>query len=216
MRLEGGSRFQKQHTSIPVASLSFLSLCGAASLARSMSISGVSATAVLAVVDTGGTGVESAAVAEAGEGSAGAASPSTSANLAIETSLRREVSLLRGGMVTDQGNEISREGAGTVGLGMRGAKHQMGQWSYNEANHDSEDGAGESQCEQSKKVVAPWYGFNSLWQDKRIWMSWVTDGLFPWIQLEPMAYQSQLYHCEWCPSAQVPRRRAHGPCERVN
>lgn len=76
-----------------------------------MSISGVSATAVLAVVDDGGTGVESAAVAEAGEGSAGAASPSTSANLAIETSLRREVSLLRGGMVTtDQGNEISREG----------------------------------------------------------------------------------------------------------
>lgn len=74
----------------------------------------------------------------------------------------------------------------------------MGQWSYNEANHDSEDGAGESQCKQSKKVVAPRYDFNSLWQDKRIWMNWVADGLFFCTQLETMTYQSQLYHCEWC------------------
>lgn len=97
------------HTSIVVESFSFLSLCGAVSLARSMSISGVSVAAVLEVVDNGGRD-ESAAGADTGDGSAGVPSPSTSANLAMETSLRRDGSLLRGGMVSDQSDEFSRDG----------------------------------------------------------------------------------------------------------
>lgn len=138
------------HTSIVVESFSFLSLCGAVSLARSMSISGVSVAAVLEVVDNGGRD-ESAAGAETGDGSAGVPSPSTSANLAMETSLRRDESLLRGGMVSDQSDEFSRDGVfrrgiawsegpdGAMGLARDQSRFVV--WSKG------------SQCKKTKKVM---------------------------------------------------------------
>jgi hypothetical protein len=84
-------------TSMPTASRSFFSLGAADSLVRSMSTSGVSAVVGVATGFVIGSGRSAACAAEeTGEESTAAASPSPSANLAIETSLRRDVSLLRG------------------------------------------------------------------------------------------------------------------------
>lgn len=121
-----GHNGQEARTSIATVSRSFLSLGAADSLARSTSISEMSAAAAGAgVVGEGSMRVElfGAIAMGAGEDTAAAGSLSAGATLAIETSLRRDVSLLRG--MSGQEHEFGREGRLRSGRD-RGARYGNG------------------------------------------------------------------------------------------